>query len=156
MAVTTIPAPQSLVASRRSDRRGFAVARAGALATVTAAAATELFGLVARAAGVPMRAADPGAAAAKAIPVGGLFMAVVMNAAVGIVLAVVLVRVARRPAKLFAVIASTYAVLSLLGPALATHTTLATKVVLGVAHVLAAAVIIPQVANRLHEVGARP
>ena len=99
-----------------------------------------------------MRAADPGAASAKAIPVGGVAMAVLMNAAVGLLLATALARWAKSPATTFAAVATAYAVLSLLGPVFAAHTHLATKVVLTVAHVVAAVVIIPRVTAALRSV----
>jgi hypothetical protein len=116
---------------------------------MTAAAATELFGLVARAADVPMKAADPGAAAAETIPVGGLFMAVLINAAAGLVVAALLARWAKNPARTFALTAVVYTALSELAPLFAAHTTVGTKLVLLVAHVIAAATIVPPVTARL-------
>jgi hypothetical protein len=150
-ATTTLTAPKTIPTPRATDHRLTPVWRVGAVATVVGAAATELFGLVARGLDVPMHAADPGASAAKDIPVGGLFMAVVMNAAVGVLLAVVLARRARRPARTFAATAVVLTALSLLGPAFAAHTELATKVVLAAAHVVAAAVIVPPLTARLRD-----
>ena len=123
--------------------------KVGALATLTGAIVTEAFSLAARAIDIPMKAADPGAEAAKDIPVGGFAMAVVMWAAVGILLAVALARWARRPARTFVITTVTLTALSLVGPAVATHTETATRVVLAVAHVVAAAVVIPPIARRL-------
>ena len=141
MSVTTIPT--TIYTERRTAERS--LGRVGVTATATAAAIAEAFTIAARGLGVSMRAADPGAAAAKAIPVGGIGMAVLMNAAVGLLVAAALARWAKSPAKTFAVVATTYATLSLLGPAFAGHTHLATKLVLVVAHVIAAVVIIPPV-----------
>ena len=126
--------------------------RVGAMATITGAAVTELFSLAARALDVPMRAADPGASAAKDIPVGGFAMAVLMWAVVGTVLAVVFARRAKAPAHTFATTAVVLTALSLLGPVFATHTEVSTKVVLLVAHLIAAAVVIPPLTTRLRHV----
>jgi hypothetical protein len=146
MALTmTVPKTHSL----ESTSTPSAVWRVGAIATILGAVVTEAFSLVARAIDVPMFAADPGADAAKEIPVGGFGMAVVMWAGLGAVLAVVLARRAKRPARTFAVTTVALTALSLLGPILATHTTTATKTVLFVAHLIAAAVVIPPITRRL-------
>ena len=76
-------------------------------------------------------------------------MAVVMWAALGTVFAVGLARWARRPARTFALTTVTLTVLSLAGPVFAADTTTATKVVLTVAHIVAAAVVIPPLTARL-------
>ena len=115
--------------------------RVGALATLGGAIVTEAFSLLARAIDIPMAAADPGADAAKDIPVGGFAMAVV------------LARRARRPAHTFAVTTVALTVLSLLGPILATHTATATRSVLFVAHIIAAAIVIPPITRRLAQEG---
>ncbi len=145
MSVTTLSTPIPAAAGTTRPT----LVRSGVAATVTAAVAAELLTLAARGAGVPMRAADPGAAAAKAIPVGGIAMAVVINGAVGLLVAAVLARWAKAPARTFAVVATAYTGLSLLGPAFAAHTHVATKLVLALAHVLAGAVIIPRVTAAL-------
>jgi len=143
---TTVPAT---FRARDEDASVRSLLRVGASAAVAAAVTAELFTLAARTAGVSMRAADPGAASAKLIPVGGIFMAVLMNAAGGLLVAVALRKWAKAPAKTFAVLATIYAVLSLLGPIFAAHTHAATKLVLLVAHVIAAAGIIPVVTATL-------
>jgi hypothetical protein len=151
-ATTTTPlatAPTTATTARRRPGTLRSVAKVTALASLAGAAATEVFGLVARALDVPMRAADPGASAAKAIPVGGLFMGVVLNAALGFLVVMALARWVRRPARPYAVVATAYATLSLLAPIFAAHTTTATKVVLLIAHVIPAVVIIPPVTKRL-------
>lgn len=76
-------------------------------------------------------------------------MAVVMNAALGILLAAALFRGSRRPARAFAIGALVYTALSELAPFFAAHTETATKVVLVVAHVIAAAIVIPPLTARL-------
>ncbi|QQM46087.1 DUF6069 family protein [Streptomyces liliifuscus] len=121
----------------------------GVLATLAGAVVTEAFGLIARGAGVPMEAASPGATEAAEIPVGGFFGGVLFWSVVGIVLAVVLARWAKRPARTFVVTTVVLTALSMAGPAVAPHTATSTQVVLAVSHLVAAAVIIPVVARRL-------
>ncbi|MGW4102223.1 DUF6069 family protein [Streptomyces sp. NPDC004976] len=72
-----------------------------------------------------------------ASPGGVLFWSIA-----GIVLAVALARWAKRPARSFAVTTAALTALSLVGPAVAPHTTTSTQVVRAVSH-MAAAVIIP-------------
>ncbi|MDT0386717.1 DUF6069 family protein [Streptomyces dubilierae] len=159
MSATTPPtpapgtptAPAAPAASRTVT--GFLSARpvwlVGVLATLAGAVVTEAFALAARAAGVPMEAASPGATEAAEIPVGGFFGGVVFWSVAGIVLAVVLARWARRPARTFTVTTVALTALSLAGPAVAPHTAVSTQVVLAVSHLVAAAVIIPLLARRL-------
>ena len=146
LATATFPTTENEI---ESDVRTRPVWQVGALATVAGAAVTELFSLAARAIDIPMKAADPGVEHAKDIPVGGFAMAVAMWAVVGTVLAAALNRWSRRPARTFVVTTVTLTVLSLLGPAFAAHTETSTKLVLAVAHVIAAAIVIPPLARRL-------
>ncbi|MFE6525473.1 DUF6069 family protein [Streptomyces sp. NPDC057794] len=155
MSVTTPQTPTARTASRSvtgflSDRP---VWLAGVLATLAGAVVTEAFALLARAAGVPMDAASPGAAEAAEIPAGGFFGGVVFWSVAGIVLAVALARWARRPARTFTVTTVALTVLSLAGPAVAPHTAVSTRIVLAVSHLVAAAVIIPLLAHRLSGTG---
>ncbi|MEV6587361.1 DUF6069 family protein [Streptomyces acidicola] len=121
----------------------------GVLATLAGAVVTEAFALFARAAGVPMDAASPGAEEAAEIPVGGFAGGVVFWSVAGIILAVALARWARRPARTFTVTTVALTALSLAGPAVAPHTATSTQIVLAMSHVVAAAVIIPTLAQRL-------
>jgi len=121
----------------------------GVLAALAGAVVTEAFALVTRAAGVPMEAASPGAKEAAEIPVGGFAGGVLFWSVAGIVLAVALARWARRPARTFTVTTVALTVLSLVPPAVAPHTATSTQVVLAASHVVAAAVIIPLLAQRL-------
>ncbi|MFI8891762.1 DUF6069 family protein [Streptomyces paradoxus] len=124
----------------------------GILATLAGAVVTEAFALVARAAGVPMEAASPGATEAAEIPVGGFFGGVLFWSVAGIVLAVVLARWAKRPARTFTVTTVALTALSLAGPAVAPHTATSTQIVLAASHVVAAAVVVPLLARRLAHV----
>jgi uncharacterized protein DUF6069 len=119
------------------------------LASLAGAAVTEAFGLAARGVGVPMEAASPGAKEAAEIGVGGFAFGVLFWSVAGIVLALVLARWAKKPARTFFVTTVTLTALSLAGPALAPHTAVSTQVVLALSHVVAAAVIIPVVTRRL-------
>ncbi|MEU0218837.1 DUF6069 family protein [Streptomyces sp. NPDC006265] len=154
MNVTT-PQTQAARTGSRSIS-GFLAARpvwlVGIVATLAGAVVTEAFALVARAAGVPMEAASPGATEAAEIPVGGFFGGVVFWSVAGIVLAVVLARWAGRPARTFTVTTVALTALSLAGPAVATHTATSTQIVLAGSHVVAAAVIVPLLAGRLSHV----
>ncbi|MCL7425803.1 DUF6069 family protein [Streptomyces sp. YS415] len=123
----------------------------GIVATVAGAVVTEAFALGARAAGVPMDAASPGAEKAAEIPVGGFAGGVLFWSVAGIVLAVMLARFARRPARVFTVTTVALTALSLVGPAVAPHTATSTQIVLAVSHLVAAAVIIPLLARRLSQ-----
>jgi hypothetical protein len=124
----------------------------GILATLAGAVVTEAFALVARAAGVPMEAAGPGATEAAEIPVGGFFGGVVFWSVAGIVLAVAFARWAGRPARTFTVTTVALTALSLAGPAVAPHTATSTQIVLAASHVVAAAVVVPLLARRLAHV----
>lgn len=154
MTVTTSQTPSAR--SRSASDPGRPAARpvwlTGLLATLAGAVVTEVFALAARAAGVPMEAASPGAKEAAPIPVGGFFGGVVFWSVAGVVLAVALARWARRPARTFTVATVALTVLSLAGPAVAPHTAVSTQVVLAVSHLVAAAVIIPPLARRLSRV----
>jgi hypothetical protein len=153
MSVTT-PQKQARTESRHTP--GFLSTRpvwlVGVLATLAGAVVTEAFALVARAAGVPMEAAGPGAEQAAEIPVGGFGGGVVFWSVAGIVLALVLARWAKQPARTFTVTTVVLTALSLAGPAVAPHTATSTQIVLAASHVVAAAVIIPLVARRLSHV----
>jgi uncharacterized membrane protein YjjP (DUF1212 family) len=141
--VTTGSAP---ITRTRGQRPVWLVSAGAALA---AAAATELHGLVARAAGVPMSAGNIGAHTAEPIHPGMFAMATLICAFWGTVLAVLLARFAARPARTYAWTAAALTAVSLAGPLLAGDTATSTKLTLALGHLLAAAVIIPIVARRL-------
>ena len=123
------------------------------LAGVAAAVATELYGLAARAAGIPMAAGNLGASTAGPITVGMFAMGVATSMFWGTILAVLLARYARRPARAYLWTTVVLTVVSFAGLALAGATAASTKVMLCVAHVIAAAIVIPVVTRRL---SARP
>ena len=144
-ATATFPTTEH-IASQSQTR---SVWRVGIVATLVGAAVTELFALAARAIDIPMAAADPGVDHAKDIPLGGFFIAVVIWGLVGVVLAAALRRWTREPARIFVISTVTLTALSLLGPAFAGAAQTSTKIVLAVAHLIAAAVVIPPIAREL-------
>jgi hypothetical protein len=121
----------------------------GAVAGVAASAATEAYGLAARAVGVPMSAGSVGAPSAGPITFGMFAMGTVICTFWGTVLAVLLARYAKQPARVFLWTAGCLTVVSLLAPVFAAHTAVPTKVMLSVAHLVAAAIVIPLVTRRL-------
>ncbi|MGP4023197.1 DUF6069 family protein [Actinomadura sp. 3N407] len=121
----------------------------GAAAGVAASVVTEVYGLVAGAAGVPMEAGSIGAAEAEPITVGMFAMGTLISTFWGVVIAMLLARHASRPSRTFVRVTVPLAVLSLAGPLAAGDTAVSTKLMLCLAHLIAAAIIIPIVAERL-------
>ncbi len=120
-----------------------------AVAGLAAAVATELYGLAARAAGVPMAAAGLGSAKATPITVGMFAMGTLICTFWGTILAVVLARYAAHPARIYVRATVALTALSLAIPLSAADTALSTRVTLAVAHLIAAAIIVPPVTRRL-------
>jgi predicted membrane channel-forming protein YqfA (hemolysin III family) len=98
---------------------------------------------------IPMRLAPSAGGAAEDIPMAGFVSLTLASAAVGILLALALARYVTRPARTFVVVSGVLTVVSFAGPITAHQATTATRVVLGLTHVVAAAVILPAVASRL-------
>ena len=121
----------------------------GALAGITASAATELYGLIAHAAGIPMAAGNIGAAKTGPITLGMFAMGTLICTFWGTILAMLLARYANRPARMFARTAVVLTAISLAGPLAAGATATSTKLMLAVAHLIAAAIIIPVLSRRL-------
>jgi len=119
------------------------------LAALGACVAVEVWGLLWRAAGVPMRVAGLGSPHATAITVG-MFAMGTMVVTFWFTFAVVLIaRFARDPRRVYLRTALPLLVLSFAPPILAADTATSTKIVLAVAHLIAGAIIIPTVARRL-------
>jgi len=119
------------------------------LAGICAGILVEAWGLIAREAGVPMRAAGEGSHHASPVTVGMFAMGVMVVTFWYTFVVVVLARFAKRPARTFLLITLPLLVLSLAAPGTAADTAISTKVTLAVAHLIAAAVIVPTVAKRL-------
>ena len=119
------------------------------LSGLAASVVVETWGLAARAAGVPMRAAGLGAHYAMPITVG-MFAMGTMVVTFWFTFAVVLMaRFARNPERTYLRTALPLLVLSLAVPLTAADTAISTKLTLAAAHLMAGAIIIPAVARRL-------
>jgi hypothetical protein len=120
-------------------------------ATVAAGVATEIWIAIVRAAGVDLRIGDPfgDPSSAMALPTGACATSIVMCMVLGTALAVGLNWKARRPAQTYVVVASVLTFVSLGAPLVSAGASGATKLTLIVAHLIAAAVIVPLVARCL-------
>lgn len=153
-AIETVTDTVTLDPSVAPVRRLRPVSLVGAAAGTAAAVATELLALSARALGVPMAAGNIGEEVASPLPPAAFAMGTLTCVFYGTILAMVLARFARRPSRTFLRVALVLTALSLLAPA-AAPAALATKLVLGVAHLLAAAIVIPPLSRRLRRVHPR-
>ena len=119
------------------------------LSGLAASVVVEMWGLAARAAGVPMRAAGLGSQHATPITVG-MFAMGTMVVVFWFTFAVILMaRFAKNPRRTYLRISLPLLVLSLAVPLTAADTMTATKLTLATAHLIAGAIIIPAVAWRL-------
>jgi hypothetical protein len=134
MSTTIVAAPR--VTSTRS------LLGAGAVATVVASAATPVVAAAGRAAGISLDIAG------APIPVLGFANLTAFFSLIGLVLAVVLARTARRPRSTFVRTTVVLTVLSLV-PDVIVDAAPATKALLMLTHLVAAAIVIPAVARRL-------
>ena len=126
-----------------------------ALAFLVAAVATELYGLVARGAGIPMAAGNPGGDVATPITVGMFAMATALVGIVATILAAVVARYASNPAGIYLRTTVVLAAVSCAAPMSAGDTALSTKLMLCGGHVIAAAIVIPIVTRRLRTMTSR-
>jgi hypothetical protein len=120
---------------------------AWAIATVVAAAATALVAVAAQAVGISL------AVSGVPIPPSGFAVMTAIFSGVGVVIALVLRRFARRPRTAWVRTTVVLTVLSFVPDVLA-DAGVATKALLMLTHVVAAAVVIPAVARRLPGGGA--
>jgi Family of unknown function (DUF6069) len=146
--IFTASAPAVDAAPRSLLRVGVAVGLLGA-------AAATLVAVVAKAAGVPMMAADKASAVADDLPMYGFAMGVLISTAIGIVLAAALGRWVKRADRAFVVVTVALTVVSFFGPITTHHATTATRLVLELTHVVAAAIVIPALAGWVAQRSAR-
>ena len=119
------------------------------LSGLAASVLVEAWGLAARAAGVPMRAAGLGSHHATPVTIG-MFAMGTMVVTFWFTFALILIaRFARNPARAYLRTALPLLALSLAVPLTAADTPTSTKLALAAAHLIAGAVIIPAVAWRL-------
>lgn len=142
---TTRPVP-STTATTRIRRVPVSVVTSGAL--VAGGIATEAYSWLARAVGVDFVFGVDGSAREE-VPAFGFVGAVVMFGALAILFAPAVARWAKSPRRTWNRTAWTLAVVSLLPIAPVAEGAASTEVGLGVAHLVAAAVVIPIVAARL-------
>ena len=114
----------------------------GLLAGLVAAVATTTVVMVARAADVPV------AVQGEQIPLAGFAQMTLVATIIGIVIARVLSTRARHPRHTFAVATVALAAVSLV-PDILVDATTASRLVLGLTHLVAAAIVIPTLAKRL-------
>ena len=119
------------------------------LAALAASVAVEAWGLAARAAGVPMRAAGTGSHHATPITVGMFAMGTLVVTFWFTFVVVLIGRFARNPERAYLRTALALLGLSLVVPLTAADTATSTKLTLGIAYLIAGAIIIPTVARRL-------
>jgi hypothetical protein len=139
-------------AARPSAVAGRPVWQVSALAALVAAVATESYGLLARAVGIPMSAGGLGDTRAAPITIGMFAMGTLICAFWGTVAAVLIARYARRPGRTYLLTTLGLTALSLVVPLTAVDTALATRLMLAVAHLLAAGIVIPIVTRRLRRI----
>ena len=126
--------------------------RVAVVATAAAAVATEAVATVARAFGASLEAGSIGADTSERIPIAGFATMTLMCGAVGVLLALAFARWAKRPDRTYNIVAVALTALSFVPSLTAGHTSGGTKVTLCLAHVVAAAIIIPAVSARLSRV----
>jgi hypothetical protein len=116
------------------------VRRATVVSAIAGAAATTVFAVAARAAGVPFEVDG------EPIPLGGFATMTVLGAVLGGILLAVLNRYAAKPRRRFLQATAALTALSCV-PSLTSPPDTATKIALVAAHLLAAAVIVPVLAH---------
>jgi hypothetical protein len=119
------------------------------LSGLAASVIVETWGLAARAAGVPLKAAGIGSHQAAPITIG-MFAMGTMVVTFWFTFAVILMaRFAQNPTRTYLSAALPLLALSLAVPLTAADTAISTKLTLAAAHLIAGAIIIPMVARRL-------
>jgi hypothetical protein len=134
----------TLASPRTAPTTGRQIWKTGLLAGAGAAIATSAYAAVVHAAGVSFEIKG------EAIPVLGFAQLTFVGAIVGTVLAVVINRKAQHPARTFVRTTVALTVLSFVPDVLADAST-STRIALVLSHVVAAAIVIPALASRLHD-----
>jgi hypothetical protein len=142
MSTITAPSPNAPPAPADTARPSKAVWRTGLAAGAVASAATALVAGLAGAAGVSLEVGG------GPIPPLGFANLTMIGALVGVAIAAVLARRARRPRTTFVRVTVMLTLLSLVPDVIADADS-STRLILGLTHVLAAAIIVPAIAHRL-------
>jgi hypothetical protein len=143
ITATTVPTTTdstATVAPSTTSRR-FPVLRAGVASGAVAAVATVVVAAVAKAAGVSLEVGG------EAIPLLGFAQLTLVGALLGVAIARLSGR-ARHPRQAFVVVTTVLTALSLV-PDVTADATTATKLVLMLTHVVAAAIVVPVLARRV-------
>lgn len=148
MTATTVPTVQPTT-NAISSTRIRPLWLVGIVAGLLGSAAAIVVALVARAADVPMLVASSDTAETMKVPASGYLVSVMGSTVVGVLLAYALGRWAKRPARTFVVVSVALTALSMGLPITTHQASTATRLVLGLTHVVAAAVIIPAIARQL-------
>jgi hypothetical protein len=130
-------------------RRALPLWLVGATSVVATAILLYGYGAAVQALGVPMHAGEIGASHADAITPGSFASGVALCGTIGVVLALCLDRWSARPATMWTRITITLVAVSLIFPMSASHAGFTTRIALAGGHLLAAAVIIPVIRQRL-------
>jgi Family of unknown function (DUF6069) len=150
MTTTLSPTTDTITTSTRVPLRRLLAVNLGA--TVAAGAATEAWVAIARGAGVHLAVGDPfGDPSTPTVPItfGACAVSIAMCMVLGTALASILNWRASRPAYTYVVVAGLLTFVSLGAPLVSAGASGATKLTLIVAHLVAAAVIVPLVARCL-------
>jgi len=140
---TTVPATTASTTTTVAGRaRRLPLLRAGVASGIVAAVATTLVAMAARAADVPLEIGG------EEIPLVGFAQLTLVGALMGVGIARLCARRARRPRHTFVVTTVALTVLSVVPDVLA-DATAGSRLVLAVAHVVAAAIVVPALAARL-------
>lgn len=119
----------------------------GVLAGIAGGIAALLVALIARALGVPLEVSQPGVGVTTTPP-PAFVIATVVQSVIGAGVALAMQRWTERPARTFAITAAVLVVLSFAQPLIAAQDT-ATAVTLVLAHIAAAAVVVPALVRQL-------
>jgi hypothetical protein len=149
MTTTLHPTVTESTAATRAPYGKLVLVNLGA--TVAAGVAAEAWVGLMRAVGVELRVGDPfgDASSVMALPTGACATSIAMCMVLGTAIAALINWKARRPAYTYVVVTVALTLVSLGGPLVAAGTSAGTKFTLIVAHLIAAAVIIPLVARCL-------
>lgn len=138
MSITSAAPDRSTTSSRLGTRH---VVRHGVLAGVLALLVIEVYAGIAKAAGVSFKAGLPGMHTTSLVTAASFATGIVVATFWGTVLAVILLRRARRPARTFTIIAVTVTALSLTTPLDAFGASLSTKLTLASTHLIVASIV---------------
>ena len=149
MPATSASAPRTSAAPSAAFLARRPVWQVSYLSGLAASVAVEAWGLAARAAGVPMRAAGLGSHHATPVTVGMFAMGTMVVTFWFTFAVIVIARYAKNPGHAYLRTTLPLLALSLAVPLTAADTTISTQLTLCAGHLIAGAIIIPVVARRL-------